>query len=664
MSVSVAGSMPAVRFASAASESGKRTEYTEPATPIAPARNMQMPAAFERDRGPRESRGATGGPGSSKSSGRGTHAAGEGDGGGIDASGRTHSIGGGSDRPFSRSALSIPGTERGCDRAYLTVLRGCTLDEERRSWARERTRTFMDAAGHRFRKRRALTMGMRPLQWIIAALVLVLLLGTVAAAASAAGERAKVIVGYRGSLESAARVIQGYGGSLSIAYRNIPALAADVPARAVGAIASSAGIEYVERVQTRQVTTHIVPGEVWAGTPEIVPWGVDKVGAPSAWGTTRGDGVRVAVLDTGIDATHPDLAGNLDAAASYDFIDMDEDPSDIPGPYQGHGTLTSGNIAAIDNDVGVVGVAPESTIVFFRVCEALEGNCFTDAIVAGIDAAIDAGADVISMSFGGSAASIGERRIIRAAWNAGIVLVASSGNAGRPPVNFPAALREVIAVGATDVADRLADFSSFGHDQELVGPGVDVPTTYLNGLAADATLEQTAPTTAALEPIPMSFTAVTDADGITALLAFAGRATDAEVASMDLTGKIALIERGDITFKEKVENVASKGALAAVIYNNVAGNFGGTLQSPSTIPAVSISRAEGLGLEAQLDAGTAVELELVVAASGYDTASGTSFSAPHVAGVAALVIAANPSLTGFQVRLTLDLTATDLGRAG
>jgi len=339
--------MPAVRFASATSESGKRTEYTEPAMPIAPARNMQMPAAFERDRGPRESRGATGGPGRSKSSGRGTHAAGEGDGGGIDASGRTHSIGGGSDRPFSRSALSIPGTERGCDRAYLTVLRGCTLDEERRSQARERTRTFMDAAGHRFRKRRALTMGMRPLQWIIAALVLVLLLGTVAAAASAAGERAQVIVGYRGSLESASRVIQGYGGSVSIAYRNIPALAADVPARAVGAIASAAGIEYVERVQTRQLTTHILPGKVWAGTPEIVPWGVDKVGAPSAWGTTRGDGVRVAVLDTGIDATHPDLAGNLDAAASYDFIDMDEDPSDIPGPYQGHGTLTSGNIAAL-----------------------------------------------------------------------------------------------------------------------------------------------------------------------------------------------------------------------------------------------------------------------------------------------------------------------------
>ena len=507
-------------------------------------------------------------------------------------------------------------------------------------------------------------MGMRPLQWMIAALVLVLLLGTVAAAASAAGERAQVIVGYRGSLESASRVIQGYGGSVSIAYRNIPALAADVPARAVGAIASAAGIEYVERVQTRQLTTHILPGRVWAGTPEIVPWGVDKVGAPSAWGTTRGDGVRVAVLDTGIDATHPDLAGNLDAAASYDFIDMDSDPSDIPGPYQGHGTLTSGNIAAIDNDVGVVGVAPKSTIVFFRVCEALEGNCFTDAIVAGIDAAIDADADVISMSFGGSAASIGERRIIRAAWNAGIVLVASSGNAGRPPVNFPAALREVIAVGATDSDDMLADFSSFGYDQELVAPGVDVPSTFISGLGRDSMTFELSPKARELGAIPMAFTAATDEDGITADLVFAGLGTAADFAAVDASGKIALIERGSLTFKDKVANAAADGALAAIVYNNVAGGFSGTLQTLSTIPGLSLSREEGLALRAELDGGATVSLSLKVAISDYEPASGTSFSAPHVSGVAALVIAADPSLANWQVRMILDMTAKDLGASG
>ena len=500
---------------------------------------------------------------------------------------------------------------------------------------------------------------------IVVGLVAVSFLFTTALSAVAAGARTTtVIVGYAGSLDNAAHAIRSYGGRVEMTYANVPIVAASVPAGAIGALASTRGITFVEPDHVRSVSGHIVPGEIWIGAPQIMPWGTEKVNAPDVWATTRGAGVKVAVLDTGFDTTHPDLAANLLLDKAYDFLDMDTDVSDIPGPVTGHGTSTAGNIAALDNTIGTVGVAPSSKILPYRVCNAAINSCPTSAIIGGIDRAITDGADVISMSFGGSAAAIGERIVIRRAFLEGIVLVASSGNAGRPPVNFPAALREVIAVGATDVADRLADFSSFGHGQELVGPGVDVPTTYLNGLAADATLEQTAPTTAALEPIPMSFTAVTDADGITALLAFAGRATDAEVASMDLTGKIALIERGDITFKEKVENVASKGALAAVIYNNVAGNFGGTLQSPSTIPAVSISRAEGLGLKAQLDAGTAVELELVVAASGYDTASGTSFSAPHVAGVAALVIAANPSLTGFQVRLTLDLTATDLGPAG
>jgi subtilisin family serine protease len=350
---------------------------------------------------------------------------------------------------------------------------------------------------------------------------------------------------------------------------------------------------------------------------------------------------------------------------AFDFLEGDTDVSDIPGPVTGHGTLTAGNVVALDNDIGTVGVAPEAKVLPYRVCDAAVNVCLSSWIIGGIDRAITDGADVISMSFGGRAASIGERVVIRRAFLEGIVLVASSGNAGRPPVNFPAALPEVIAVGATDEANRLAGFSSFGHGQELVAPGVDVPSTFLSGEARDALLRQTAPgDPALLTPIPMQFTIATDADGETAPLAFAGLATDADVASLDLTGKIALIQRGSITFKEKVENVASKGALGAVIYNNVAGDLAGTLQTPSTIPAVGITMAEGLGLKAQLDAGASVEVQLIVAASSYEEASGTSFSAPHVSGVAALVVAANGDLSGLEVRIILDTTATDLGPAG
>jgi len=484
-------------------------------------------------------------------------------------------------------------------------------------------------------------------------------LGTAAAGAV----KTPVLVGYRGDLATAAAAIRSHGGQIDLAYRNFPLVAATVPAGALGAIASSRGISFVEPVMARYVTSHLIEGELWTGSPQITPWGTTAVRAPQAWALdrSRGTGVQVAVLDTGFDLGHPDLAKNLRVDLGFDFVDNDPDPSDTAGAFLGHGTSTAGNIAARDNHIGTVGVAPEADILPFRVCDSVEGICFTSAIIAAIDAAISNGADVISMSFSGPASSRGEKLALQAAHRAGIVLVASSGNAGRPPVGCPACLAEVIAVGATDIHNQIADFSSFGKDQELVGPGVDVPTPTVRGNGREAALMQTAPTEANLHPNPLEFTALTDR--ITAPLAFAGRATDQEVASLDLTGKIALIERGDITFAEKVENVASKGALAAVIFNNAAGNFVGTLGELSAIPAVSISREEGLVLKKQLDVGTAVEVHLVVIAIDYDLASGTSFSAPHVSGVAALVIAAS-GLRGEDVRFILQQTATDLGDLG
>jgi subtilisin family serine protease len=489
------------------------------------------------------------------------------------------------------------------------------------------------------------------------------LVGSFATAAAAGSLKTQVLVGYRGELGEAASAIRGHGGQIDLAYRNFPLVVATVPVGALGGIASSRGISFVEPVMARYVTSHLVEGELWDGSPQITPWGTTAVRAPEAWALdrSRGAGVQVAVLDTGFDLGHPDLARNLRVELGFDFVDGDEDPSDTTGPFLGHGTSTAGNIAALDNRIGTVGVAPKADILPFRVCDSLEGICFTDAIIAAIDAAISNGADVISMSFSGPASSRGETLALQAAHRAGIVLVASSGNAGRPPIGCPACLAEVIAVGATDINDEIADFSSFGRDQELVGPGVDVPTPTVRGNGREAALMQTAPTEADLDPNPLEFTALTD--GITAPLAFAGRATDQEVASLVLTGKIALIERGDITFAEKVANVASKGALAAIIYNNAAGNFVGTLGELSAIPAVSISQQEGLALKAQLDADTEIEAHLVVIAIDYDLASGTSFSAPHVSGVAALVIAAS-GLRGESVRLILQQTATDLGDLG
>lgn len=507
-------------------------------------------------------------------------------------------------------------------------------------------------------------MSRQLVQVFVGVFVALLLASSIAAVAAAGAVRTPVIVGYDGSFADASRTIRAYGGQVDQAYVNFPVVAASVPMRAVGSLASARGISFVEPVMVRQVDGHIVPGELWLGVPQIMPWGVEAVRAPEAWALSpaRGAGVRVAVLDTGFDLDHPDLEANF--LAGWDFVDNDADPSDTEGPFLGHGTLTSGNIAAIDNDVGVVGVAPNAKILPYRVCDSLEGICFTNAIIGAIDRAVSDGAGVISMSFSGPAASRGETLAIRAAYAAGVVLVASSGNAGRPPVGCPACLPQVIAVGATDIDNALADFSSFGRNQELVGPGVDVPSTTFGGAGREAALMQESPMEAGLQANPFEFSNTTDADGITASLAFAGLGTASNVADLDLTGKIALIQRGSITFREKVANVESRGAIGAVIFNNLAGNFFGTLGEPSDLPAVSLSMAEGLGLKAQLDAGATVVVTLIVAASDYDTASGTSFSAPHVSGVAALVLAAMAGVTNVQARAAMDSTATDLGAAG
>ena len=502
------------------------------------------------------------------------------------------------------------------------------------------------------------------LRILIGVIVAAFLTASLAAVAAAAGTSTRILVGYEGSLTAASQTILDRGGRVDFAYTNFPIVAATLPARAVSALAVSGGISFVEPVLARYVTSHLLEGELWDGRPQIMPWGTAAVHAPEAWALSgsRGDGVRVAVLDTGFDLRHRDLARNLRVDLGFDFVDGDTDPSDTEGPFLGHGTSTAGNIAALDNRIGTVGVAPEADILPFRVCDSLEGICFTSAIIAAVDAAITNGADVISMSFGGPSASRGEKIALRAAFDAGIVLVASAGNAGRPPIECPACLAEVIAVGATDIDNALADFSSFGKGAELVAPGVDVPSPTFGGNGREAVLLQTAPDEVVLHPNPLEFTALTG--GLTAPLAFAGRATDSEVASLDLSGMIALIERGDITFAEKVANVAGRGALGAVIYNNAPGNFVGTLSSLSAIPAVSISQEEGLALKAKLDADVAVEVHMVVIAIDYDLASGTSFSAPHVSGVAALVLGAAPDLSGQEVRVLLQATATDLGAAG
>ncbi len=222
--------------------------------------------------------------------------------------------------------------------------------------------------------------------------------------------------------------------------------------------------------------------EVIVALSETVDWSLSLYGVPDQWQRSKGAGVRVAVLDTGIDASHPDLATAIDDAR--DFTRSRVGPIDM----NGHGTHTAGTIGARQNAIGVVGVAPE--------CRLLVGKVLGDSgsgdgvgVAAGIDWAADSGADVISMSLGSPASDERIALAIERAVNKGVFVIAAAGNTGRQDdVNFPARwkgrpnlARDSIAVAAVDREGRVARFSSRGPEVDIAAPGVDITSTYKGG---------------------------------------------------------------------------------------------------------------------------------------------------------------------------------------
>lgn len=208
---------------------------------------------------------------------------------------------------------------------------------------------------------------------------------------------------------------------------------------------------------------------------ETIPAGVSQIKAPAAWDSSRGKGINVAVLDTGIDFNHPDLKPNFKGGISF-----------VPGEAlldgHGHGTHCSGTICAAINGAGVVGVAPAASLYGVKVLSN-SGSGNWSWLIAGIDWCIKNNMRVLSMSLGGSAAPSALEAMCNAAFNKGLLLVAAAGNSGpgMGTVGFPAKYQSVIAVSAIDSANAIAGFSSRGPEVELAAPGVNVLSTIPGG---------------------------------------------------------------------------------------------------------------------------------------------------------------------------------------
>jgi subtilisin family serine protease len=474
----------------------------------------------------------------------------------------------------------------------------------------------------------------------------------------------------------ASALIRSVGGTVTYRYRTIDAVAASVPDGARQQLQHATGVRFAQRDIVRHLDGIVSASSPYFGSPEFIPWGVRDVGATKVWdangngridaGAPAGDGVTVAVIDNGADFGHPDIGSAYNRSLSACFLSPGCSPTDdIAGEDQGHGVAGASVIAAPINDVGVVGVAPRATIVSYRAGDSSVGTLPESAVLAALDRAITDRVDVINMSFGGHSSAPAERWMLAEADARGIVAVASAGNGddhsgSKPPVQAPARLPTVLGVGATDSQRHLADFSSFGRGLDLVAPGVAVPMDGVRGASIDSGLTIAGTNPPVIGNLAFEFSPT---GTVTGRLKVIGLGTTTDVAGLDLTGKIALIQRGTITYAEKVANAAAAGAAAAIIYNNQPGTISGTLGAPGAIPTIEISAEDGALLVDRLSGGP-VSAMLRVAATDYVDWDGTSFSAPHVAGVVALLLSVDPSLTPAQVRRTLDATATDLGKAG
>jgi serine protease len=208
-------------------------------------------------------------------------------------------------------------------------------------------------------------------------------------------------------------------------------------------------------------------------------WGLDRLDADSAWDVTAGGGVVVAVVDSGVDGGHPDLAGRL-TTAGYDFV---TGGGDGRVDENNHGTHVAGVIAAVrGNSVGVAGLAPRARIMPIRVLDA-QGSGWSSDIARGITYAVDHGAEVINLSLGGPHQDSVTASAVEYALSKGVTVVAAAGNERKngSPTTYPAAYPGVVAVASIDKGDGSSPFSNTGAYVDLAAPGGRILSTVVDG---------------------------------------------------------------------------------------------------------------------------------------------------------------------------------------
>ncbi|MXR67588.1 S8 family serine peptidase [Shewanella sp. JBTF-M18] len=370
-----------------------------------------------------------------------------------------------------------------------------------------------------------------------------------------------------------------------------------------------------------------------------------------------GTATKVCVIDSGLDRSNPDF--------NWGAITGDNDSGTGDWDVNGgpHGTHVAGTIGAADNGIGVVGMAPGVEMHIIKVFTA-SGWAYSSDLAHATDLCSQAGANIISMSLGGGGANSVESNAFEAFTQAGGLVVAAAGNDGNNSRSYPAGYPSVMMIGANDADNNIASFSQFpscssGRGKratmdenicvEVTAGGVQTLSTYPAGMSTMASMSA--------DGVYYDSAAMENAGSASGSTYFMGTA---EAIDSGANGKVCMIDRGNISFHDKVANCEASGGIGAIIINNVEGMLYGTLGDANTthIPTVGAALADRTPLL------SATMATVNISASDYGYMSGTSMATPAVSGVAALVWSNFPECTGSEIRQALKATAEDQGAPG
>jgi subtilisin len=207
----------------------------------------------------------------------------------------------------------------------------------------------------------------------------------------------------------------------------------------------------------------------------FIPWGVTQIRAPEVWSRSTGKRIKIGIIDTGVDYTHPDLQRSV-----YGGINLVKRHM-LPMDDNGHGTHIAGTISAASQHSGIIGVAPQGALHAIKAFD-FKGSAFVSDIIQGIEWCVQYQMDIINMSFGMKNHSKALEAAVHHAVNSGKVIVASSGNNGKlNQLDYPARFPQTISVGATTRSHKIAAFSNRGRRIDIYAPGEKIYSTWLHG---------------------------------------------------------------------------------------------------------------------------------------------------------------------------------------